>query len=169
VTEQQRIWRAYLRQELPEEERVRVQQQIVEVDGYAEALAEFEYDEIDAAARRRVGGDRAPILAIAAMVFCAVVWTLWPGGGVPVVFLAAGTLRDEVGGQRVRIPRGGEVIFELELPEPPPRGRCEARGQVGDCSGKVFRLRLPRPAAGKQEIELRHGNELVSVYEFTVE
>ena len=168
MNEQEQIWRAYLRHELPEVDRLRVQQRIIEEDGYAEALAEFEYDEIDARARRRTA-DRAPILAIAAMVFCAVVWTMWPRGPVPAVFLAAGALRDEAAGQRVTLPAGAEVIFELELPEPPPGGRCEARGQTGDCSGKVFRLRLPRPTPGRQEIELRHNNQLVSVYVFTIE
>jgi len=168
VTEQERIWRAYLRHELPEEERVRIQQQIVEVEGYAEALAEFEYDQIDRHARRRFE-DRAPILAIAAMVLCAVVWMMAPASSTPVVFIAAGTLRDEAAVQRVKLPAGAEVTFELELPDPPPGGRCRALGQAGDCSGKVFRLRLPRPAAGRQEIELTHDNQLVSVYVFTIE
>lgn len=168
MTEQERIWRAYLRHELPEEQRIRVQQQIVEVDGYAEALAEFEYDQIDEVARRRTQ-DRAPILAIAAMVLCAVLWTMRPTGAAPVVFIAAGTLRDEATGQRVTVPAGAEVVFELELPDPAPGGKCVARGQAGDCSGKVFRLRLPRPAAGRQEIELTQDNQLVSVYVFTIE
>ncbi len=169
MREQERIWRAYLRHELPEEERERVQRRIVEEEGYAEALAEFEYDEIDVRARQRSTGP-APILAIAAMVLCAVVWTMWPGGAAPVVFVAAGALRDEAAGQRVTLPgRSAEVIFELELPEPPPGGECEARGQRGDCGGKVFRLRLPRPAPGRQEIELRQNNQLVSVYVLTIE
>lgn len=168
MKEQEETWRAYLRHELPDEERMRVQQRILEEDGYAEALAEFEYDEIDARVRRR-SADRAPILAIAAMVLCAVLWTMWPRGPLPVVFLAAGALRDEAAGQRVTLPPGDEVIFELELPEPPPGGRCVAGGQTGECSGKVFRLRLPRPAPGRQEIELRQNNQLVSVYVFTIE
>jgi hypothetical protein len=168
VTEQERIWRAYLRQELPEAERIRVQQQIVEVDGYAEALAEFEYDQIDAQARRR-SPEGASILAIAAIVLCAMVWMMAPAGSAPVVFIAAGTLRDEAVVQRVKMPPGAEVTFELELPDPAPGGTCVARGQTGDCAGKVFRLRLPRPAPGRQEIELTQDNQLVSVYVFTIE
>lgn len=43
---------AYLRDELPPEERVAVQRQIIESDGYAAALADFEYAWIDDEAHR---------------------------------------------------------------------------------------------------------------------
>lgn len=164
MTQQERTWSAYLRHELPEAERAAIQRQIIETEGYAEALADFEYRLIDEQARRRDPW-RVEILAIAATVLVAVLWVLRPTSApVPAVFLVAGQLRDAETIQTVTLPPGPTVTFELELPDPPPGGRCEALGQSGDCSGRVFRLTIPRPAAGRQQIELRQDGRLLSVY-----
>jgi hypothetical protein len=169
LTPQERTWSAYLRHELPEAERAAIQRQIIETEGYAEALADFEYRLIDEQARQRDHW-RVEILAIAATVLLAVLWVLRPTSTPsPTVFLAAGILRDAATVQTVTLPSGPQVTFELELPDPPPGGRCEALGQSGDCSGRVFRLTLPRPAAGRQQIELRQNGRLVSVYVYQVQ
>lgn len=170
MKQQETIWLAYLRHELPTEQRVAVQQNIIETEGYAEALADFEYAWIDEQARRRSSW-RGEILAIAAMVLFAVLWVMRPAAPtlIPAVFIAAGNLRDSTAGQTIKLPPGAQITFELELPTPSPGGACEALGQSGPCSGKVFRLTLPRPAPGPQEIELRHDNQLLSVYVFTIE
>ena len=161
---------AYLRDELPPEERVAVQRQIIEIDGYAEALADFEYAWIDDEARRRSSW-RGEILAIAAMVLLAVFWVMRPGvpTTVPAVFIAAGNLRDIAVGQTIKLPPGAQSTAQLELPTPAPGGVCVALGQTGPCSERVFRLTLPRPASGPQEIELKHDNQLLTVYVFTIE
>ena len=170
MKQQETIWLAYLRDKLPAEERAVVQQNIIETEGYAEALADFEYAWIDEQARRRSSW-RGEIVAIAAMVLLAVIWVLRPADPtvIPAVFIAAGNLREAAATQTIKLPPGARITFELELPTPAPGGVCSALGQTGTCSGPVFRLTLPRPAAGPQEIELRHDNQLHSVYVFTIE
>lgn len=170
MKEQETIWLAYLRDELPTEQRVAVQRDIIETEGYAEALADFEYGWIDEQARRRSSW-RGEILAIAAMVLLAVIWVMRPGEPtvIPAVFIAAGNLRDATAAQTIKLPPGSSITFELELPTPAPGGLCVALGQSGPCAGRVFRLTLPRPRSGRQEIELKHDNQLLSVYVFTIE
>jgi len=170
VKQQETIWLAYLQDELPSEQRVAVQRNIIETEGYAEALADFEYGWIDEQARRRSTW-RGEILAIAAMVLLAVVWVMRPGVPtvIPAVFIAAGNLRDAAARQTIKLPPGSPITFELELPTPAPGGTCLALGQTGPCSGRVFRLTVPRPGSGPQEIELKHDNQLLSVYVFTIE
>lgn len=85
------------------------------------------------------------------------------------MFLAAGNLREATAGQTIKLPPGAQINFELELSTPSLGAVCEALGQSGRCSGRVCCLALPRPAPGPPEIELRHDNQLLSVYVFTIE
>ncbi len=88
---------------------------------------------------------------------------------IPAVFIAAGNLREAAATQTIKLPPGSRITFELELPRPAPGGVCSALGKTGPCTGPVFRLTLPRPAGGPQEIELIHDNQLLPVYVFTIE
>jgi len=98
-----------------------VQRNIIEAEGYAEALADFEYAWIDEQARRRSTW-RGEIVAITAMVLLAVVWVMRPGAPtvIPAVFVAAGNLRGTAAGQPIRPGRAPDESFGSPFPAPRP-------------------------------------------------